>query len=361
MKRALLIGPLPPPIGGSEVLTLNVSRSAQWGAHGIELECIDTSPGDRVRAPEEALGPGDVLRGIRVFRELAAKVDRFDAVLLWANHRFIVTAGLAIIAWSRLRGKPVFVKMFGATLARQIRRMPAPWRRLALAQLRRCECVFPETNGLAGELVEEGWLPEARVVVLPNFLPDVSFSAPRTPKRFSGKCVFIGQVKREKGVFDIVEALGKGGRGSCDFYGPIIPRDREVFLEAVSRRPNLSYKGLLEPSSVIATAASYDVMLLPTYHSGEGYPAAILEAYAAGIPVITTRWLYLPEIVEDRTRGLLVPTESPASIAEAIDSLFADQALYESMCANAQSFVRRFSERSILGGIFIPRVLRALR
>jgi glycosyltransferase involved in cell wall biosynthesis len=360
-KHALLIGPFPPPIGGDTVLTLNVSRSGYWRERGIAIECIDTSPGGRVRVPDERLTPGDYLRGARVFLEFIVKVPRSGAVLLMVNNRFLVTAGLAIITWSSLWGKPVYVKVFGAYLAKRIRRLAPPWRRLALRILRKTACIFPETRSLVRELVDEGWFPAERVLALPNFLAEGSLGHARARKPYSGRCVFFGQIKREKGVFDIIDALAGAATASCDFYGPVLDRDRAAFLDAVSAQRNLSYKGSTEPGLVSSVAADYDVLLLPTYHESEGYPAVILEAYAAGIPVIATAWLSLPEIVENGKTGLLVSVKSPGEIREALGRLAADASLYESMCANALTFAETFSERAILNGILIPSVSRAFQ
>jgi glycosyltransferase involved in cell wall biosynthesis len=360
-KRALLIGPFPPPIGGDTVLTRNVSRSGYWREHGIALECIDTSPGDRVRVPDEKLTPGDVLRGVRVFFEFVVKLPRCGAVLLCANSRFILTAGLPVIVWCALFRKAVFVKPFGAFLARRIGGTQRPWRAFALAVLRRTTYVLPETKALARELVDEAGLHEDRLRVLPNFLQDDLFDVKRSPKRFSGRCAFFGQIKREKGVFDILDSLGGAAGTICDFYGPILDRDREEFLRAISTYSNCSYRGTVEPGGVIGVAAGYDAVLLPTYHVGEGCPAVVLEAYAAGVPVVATDWLSLPDIVEDGVRGFIVPVRSPEKIREAIDRFAADERLYESMCGKAIEYVESFSERAVIGGILVPLVERAMR
>jgi glycosyltransferase involved in cell wall biosynthesis len=359
-RNALLIGPFPPPIGGDTVLTLNISRSRYWGEHGITLECIDTSAGDRVRVPDERLGARDLLRGARIFLSFLKKLPRCGAVLLWANSRFILTEGLIILCCCDMLRKPIFLKVFGAFLARRILRLPWPLRKLALALVGRATYVLPETRALERELVEDCGIPKQRVLALPNFLIDASFAEPGPPKRFSGRCVFFGQVKREKGIFDIAEAIGGTPGVSCDFYGPVLERDREDFLREISRYPNLAYRGSIEPGVVSQVAMAYDVLLLPTFHTGEGYPAVILEAYAAGIPVIATDWLALGEIVENGTRGLLVPVHSPAKIREALDALFADEHLYESMRRNARAYVQAFSERVVLGTILVPRVAEVL-
>jgi len=359
-SRGLLIGPFPPPIGGDTVLTGNLFKSRYWGEHGITLDRIDSSPHAGVRVPEERLSGRDALRGAKVLLQVLGKLPRADFVLLWSNSRFISTLGLAIILLCAVSRKPVFVKPFGASLAKRLRRSTFAWRTVVLAVLRLSTCILPETQLLARELVDGLGLPKARVLRLPNFLPDSAFRETFSAGSYSGRCVFIGQVKKEKGIFDIVDAL-KGRPGvSCDFYGPILERDREAFLAEISKSENLRYRGVLEPARVRDSLRSYDVLLLPTYHTGEGYPAVVLEAFAAGIPVVASRWLSIPEIVEDGVRGLLVPPQSPHRLREALQKLSADGPLYETLSRNAFEYVRSFSEKAIIDGVLIARVEEAL-
>ena len=360
-KHALLIGPFPPPIGGDTVLTLNLSKSRYWMEHGITLDCIDTSPGDRVRLPDETLRVKDVVRGAKILCEVLWRLPRCGVVLLWANSRFLLTAGLAIVLCCRLFRRPVFAKVFGAFLAQRMSRLPIPARTCARRILGTAVCILPETEALARELVQDAGFSPDRVLLLPSFLPDSSFTRTLSPKRFAGKCVFVGQIKREKGVFDIFDALVGRDDLSCDFFGPLLERDRRAFLDTVSTCRTCAYKGPLEPGTVSAVAAAYDVLLLPTYHTGEGYPAVVLEAYAAGIPVIATNWLSLPALVKDGVRGIIIPVKSPDKIREALDRLFADERLYESMRQHAHAFVKSFSETAVLEGILLPRVVQVLR
>jgi len=356
--RALLIGPFPPPVGGDTVLTANLSRSRFWSEGGIVLDCVDTSAGDRVRLPDEPLGPGDLLRGARIVARVASKLRRSDVVLLWGNNRFVVTAGLGIMLCCRVARRPLFVKVFGGYLAERLARLSSPWRRSAVALLRGVECVFAETKALERELVDRAGLPAGRVALLPNYIP--SGAAAASPgRRFSGKCVFFGQMKREKGIFEIVEAIGAREDCSCDFYGPFAERDRRAFLETISGRANLRYRGVVEPGGVIRAAREYDALLLPTFHPSEGYPAVILEAYAAGLPVVATRWRSIPEIVIDGETGLLVSVHSPSEMLGALDALRADPGRYETMCRKASEFVRSFSEDEVVGRTLVPRVAAA--
>jgi glycosyltransferase involved in cell wall biosynthesis len=358
--QGLLVGPFPPPIGGDTVLTNNLWKSRYWAEHGIVLERVDTSPRAGVRLPEQRLSRRDILRGARIFAQFLGKLRRADFVLLWSNSRFLLTAGLGMVAASGIARRRILVKPFGGSLPARIGRMPFLCQRAALFVLGRASLLLPETRLLEHELAVILRLPRTRVLCVPNFLPDSALRRSFSPKPFSRKCVFFGQVKREKGVFDIIDALAERPALSCDFYGPLLERDRVSFLARIAQSRNLKYRGALDPARVGDTMSTYDVLLLPTYHVGEGYPAVILEAFAAGIPVVASRWRSLPELVEDGVRGLLVPPQSPHKIREALDRLSADALLYESLARNGFEFVRSFSEKAIVEGMLIARVSEVL-
>ncbi len=359
--RGLLIGPFPPPIGGDTVLTDNLWKSRYWGAHGIALDRIDTSPRAGVRVLQEGLGARDTLRGAGIYARFVGRLGGADFVLLWGNSRFIVTLGVLLALTCKARRKPLFIKPFGGSLPGLITRLPFVWRRLVVRALGGWPLILPETRLLEREMGELLEMPNSRLVLLPNFLPDSSFREAPPARGFSGKCAFFGQVKREKGVFDIIDALGGQPGLSCDFYGPILERDRLPFLSRISKSSNLAYRGALDPARVSAAMGSYDVLLLPTFHIGEGYPAVILEAFAAGIAVVATNWRSIPELVEDGVRGLLIPPGSPPAIRAALARLAADPDLYERVSRGGFQFVKSLSEKSVIEGILIPKVREATR
>ena len=355
--RVLLIGPFPPPIGGDTVLTAHLAACECWERNGIRIDTINTSAGDRVRLPGERISSGDLLRGCRILLAALVKVPRSRVVLLWANTRFALTLGLLIVSWGRFTRRAVILKVFGGALGGRIAALPPARRAVAARLLGAVSCILVETRALARELVTESGLPADLVVHFPNYPVAPPREGPAPPRPFSGACVFFGQIKREKGVYDIIEALGGREGVRCDFFGPFLDRDRAGFLGALSKYPNLAYRGIAEPGTVSSLARAYDVLLLPTYHPGEGYPAVILEAYAAGIPVIATRWLAIPEIVEDGETGILVSPRAPAEIAAAIGSMRADPVRYERMRRRAAERSRSYTAEAIVGGVLVPRVL----
>ena len=229
-----------------------------------------------------------------------------------------------------------------------------------MSALRRAERILPQTADFRADLCSIRGLDPERIVHFPNFLPDTYFREKHDRQLFSGACVFIGQIKETKGVFDIVRAIADRHGIRCDFYGPVFEKDRKRFMHEMEQSPNCHYRGILARDEVIETLGAYDALLLPTYHEGEGQPAVILEAFAAGVPVVTTRWKSIPELVEDRRRGLLVSPSAPDEIAHALEELSGDRELFTSIARNAHEYVKGFSESAVIGDLLIGMVKEAI-
>jgi glycosyltransferase involved in cell wall biosynthesis len=99
---------------------------------------------------------------------------------------------------------------------------------------------------------------------------------------------------------------------------------------------------------VPALLAAADLFVLPSLD--DAFPTAILEAMAAGLPVVATRAGGIPEIVDDGATGLLVPPGDAAALARAISTLLADPAARKSLGeAGRRRAGERFSTAAWLG------------
>ena len=359
--RILLVAPLPPPIGGDTVSTTRLLESRYWKDAGYEIECINTSAGEGVKPAEVRRTWKDPLRAVRIISQLLFQLPQADIVLLWANSSFIVSLGIPVMRLARLFRKPYIVKPFGTMLADRISELGAARRKTVVSLLDRSDYILPQTKMHADELVTRAGLDLERIVIFPNFLPDRSIVDSRIGRKFSGRCVFVGQIKEEKGVFDIIEALKDSQGMSCDYYGQIIARDNERFFDEIGSCPACHYRGTLSNDEIIDTLQRYDVLLLPSRHPGEGYPAVIIEAFAAGLPVVASDWKSLPELVEDGRRGLLVPVSSPERISEALIRLADDDDLYDSISKNVREYVKGFSEKAVVNDLLIGLVRKSVK
>ena len=82
-------------------------------------------------------------------------------------------------------------------------------------------------------------------------------------------------------------------------------------------------------------------MLLPTFHPSEGYPGVIAEAYAHALPVITTSWLAIPEIV-DESCGILIQARDTGAFVRAITDLHRDRSRWLRMKDGARDRAKDF-------------------
>jgi glycosyltransferase involved in cell wall biosynthesis len=77
----------------------------------------------------------------------------------------------------------------------------------------------------------------------------------------------------------------------------------------------------------------------------EGIPIALMEAMAAGVPVVASRLSGIPELVRDGVSGLLVPERDPVALAAAMERLARDPALGARLADGARNVVRQEFDR----------------
>jgi len=97
--------------------------------------------------------------------------------------------------------------------------------------------------------------------------------------------------------------------------------------------------------AVAPFVALADVTAVPSRFEGFCYSA--VESEALGVPVVASRVSSIPEVVEDRSTGLLVPPENPDALAEALIQLARDEGLRKKLGQAGPAFVERFDAAAI--------------
>jgi glycosyltransferase involved in cell wall biosynthesis len=95
--------------------------------------------------------------------------------------------------------------------------------------------------------------------------------------------------------------------------------------------------GALGHPDALARVQAADVFCLPSF--AEGVPVVLMEAMALGVPVLTTRIMGTPELVQDGVSGLLVAPGSREDLAAGLRRLIEDEALRRALGAAGRSRV----------------------
>jgi glycosyltransferase involved in cell wall biosynthesis len=173
---------------------------------------------------------------------------------------------------------------------------------------------------------------------------------------FQRKFVFLGHLKASKGIDEILAAAHQlDDLYQVHLYGPIMEKQYEYLRS--EGHPN--YKGILKQEQLMDCLNGYDVLLLPTYFSGEGYPGAVIEAYSLGLPVITTRWRALPEIVKDGETGILIEPKNVSQLVAAIQQF--NENNYPAFSAHAQQYFMENFEQTLVLEKALEEVCRGVR
>lgn len=230
------------------------------------------------------------------FAQCLATCDRL-VVLLSTNGRRVFFPLLSFA--SKHMGKKIYHNLIGGWLASNLEKFPK-W----VNYLNSFEVNWVEAHALVERLTEKG---VRNAEYLPNFK---YFSSSKVQaNRCSGEfrfCTF-SRVMEQKGIADAmtaVEQLCSEGKQCClDVYGPIDDEYKQDFERIVKSSPHVEYKGCVAPEESLGTVAGYDALLFPTKWKLEGIPGTIIDALAAGVPVIASKWQYYDEMLEDGVTG----------------------------------------------------------
>lgn len=215
--------------------------------------------------------------------------------------------------------------------------------------LKSISSILVETQFLKDNLSKLGL---RNVGIIPNFRITPTYSVSEHEEDTEVfKIVFMARVTKAKGIY-LLFALVKDYLAKpnnykktlqIDFFGPVDPADSVGFHKLINMySSNVSYKGILEPSEIYYKLPIYDVLLLPTFYEGEGFPGTIIDAYLSALPVISTNWKQIPEFVKDGQTGFLIDYDL-SELINKIKLLMSDEKLLADMKKHAFEYSSSFS------------------
>ncbi len=356
MKRTVLaLGPLPPPYHG--VATFLRDVLAQKDPAGIEFLHLDTSD----HRDSNNLGRWDVtnlLLGFSHLTEAAARQMRYpvDVVYLPLSQSIPACIRDALfILQARLLGARVVIHLHGGYFRTLYEQKGGVFFR-ALMRLALSQTSAVIVLGEKFRPIFDGLVDEQRVFVVENGVSDTGAFAlcAANPEPPESVILFMSTLTRTKGVLVLLDAFARVARqlplARLRIAGAWAEESLRVEALALIQRENLADKvefvGNVAGREKAAFLASGQIFCLPTYYPFEGQPLVILEALAAGLPVVSTAQGVIPATVQDGQNGRVLPVESPPDVlAAALLELLTDS---EKCHAYAQSARRHYLEKYTL-------------
>jgi glycosyltransferase involved in cell wall biosynthesis len=227
--------------------------------------------------------------------------------------------------------------------------------------VRSADRIIAVSRATRDDLAQVLAVPDERVVVIHEAVGP-EFAAPPEPghvaavlRRYAIRppyCLFVGNLEPRKNLPRLIEAFASirarraggprpqlvvaGTRGWL--YGSIFRA-----VEAHGLAADVVFTGYVPPEDLPALYAGSGCFVFPSLYEGFGLP--VLEAMAAGAPVVASRVGAIPEVAGEA--ALLVNAEKPAELADAIETVLTDAALRTDLVTRGRARAARFTWEAV--------------
>jgi L-malate glycosyltransferase len=170
-------------------------------------------------------------------------------------------------------------------------------------------------------------VPARKVAVVPNGLDFAQFR-PRVPRRPLRKVIIVANLRPEKGHDVLMDAAVEVLRRFPDAHFDLAgggPELETLLARADARRMSHAFTFLGHRDDVAVCLNANDIFVLPS--RSEAFPNAVLEAMAAGMPIVASGVGGILELIDHERTGLLAPAGDPHALADRLCRLMGDAAL----------------------------------
>lgn len=356
--RIALVGPLPPPSGGMANQTRQLAELMT--AAGATVTTV------QVNAPYRPtwVGRVPVLRSVfRLFPYLAnlwRTAGHCDVFHIMANSGWSWHLFAAPAVWvARSRGVPVVINYHGGQ-ATEFLRGAGPVVRLTM----RCTQALVVPSGFLQAVFAQFGMPGS---IVPNII-DLSRFHPRDLVRAGAPHLVVA--RNLEPLYDNLTAIRAFQEVQASFplarltiagSGPAAQTLRQA-VQDMGLVHAVQFAGRLDRDAMAALYRSADIMLNPSL--ADNMPVSILEAWASGVPVVSTNVGGIPYLAEDGVTASLVPPADAPAMAQACVALLADNALWQQRAQAGLQEAQRYTwqrVKPVLGEVYRRAIAQPTR
>lgn len=331
--------------GGAERALVQLATGLDRNCWQPSVICL-SGPGALVEPLKQAGIPVDCLgaccaQDVRVLFRLVGRLRRLRPALLQTS---LYHANLLGRVVGRLVGVPIIVS--GIRVAERGSRFRLWVDRVTERLVDAHVCV---SRDVAEFSVHRGGLSAEKVTVIPNGVDWETYAhasaADLSEFGIPPGCrtvLFVGRLDQQKDPFNLLTAAESLFEKHSQLHVLLVGKGRlrqaiETWVREHGVQSRVHVAGWRADVPALLRAAGCLVLS----SRWEGLPNVVLEAMAAGVPVVATQVEGTTALVRPGQTGLLVPPESPEELASAISQILTDSARALSMAREAQEFVKK--------------------
>jgi glycosyltransferase involved in cell wall biosynthesis len=202
---------------------------------------------------------------------------------------------------------------------------------------RGADAVVVTTPRLRSAVRERYGLGGTQIAVIPNFVAVDAFDRPRNP--VPGTLLCVGRFREQKNLESLIRAVASLDAVSLTLVGDGPLRD-ELRAVASAVGADVTFAGTVPHERLPEMMSRSEAFVLPSHY--EGHPKALIEAMAAGMPVVGADVQGIRELIVDGENGLLCGT-APEAIRAALERALGDEELRARLGQAARRAAERFS------------------
>ena len=277
-------------LNGQTVKTKNLSNSIK---KYTEYEIIELDSHNWIRKP------------VSLLKKLKRSFKECDNIIMLPAHNGVRIFSPIFLYYKKKYKKKIFYSVVGGWLPKFLKN-----KKLLTNILKAFDGIWVETITMKSKLEKQGF---SNVIVVPNFkeIEPLSESKLVCCKKLPFRLCTFSRVMKEKGIETAIEVITKINEKlgyvaySLDVYGQIDENSKIWFEELQKEFPEyVSYKGFVDSKKSVEILKNYFALIFPTHFYTEGIPGTILDAYAAGIPVISAKWESFSDVVDEGSTGM---------------------------------------------------------
>lgn len=204
----------------------------------------------------------------------------------------------------------------------------------------------------------DGIYPAINISVVPNGR-DFEFDPVSRSNIGELKILFLANFHESKGIIDTIKSVeylkDKQGKVKFFFAGNWRAEETKKEFYAIADtipRSMIEVVGPVKDKEKEVLFLTADIFIFPTYYHNEGHPWVLVEAMAAGLPIITTDHAAIKETVQDGINGFLVEKRNPRQIAKKMEELINDNNLRKRFGRKSRELYKeKFTEEKFVSNL----------